>query len=88
MAKHQGQICERAYHLCFPIHGSGEDPGMEVIVKVISMFIALFVIVNGIWVAYMPPFGDEPVGYAIIAVGIFIPIITFNIAKLSSPGND
>jgi hypothetical protein len=61
---------------------------MEVIAKVISLFIALFVIVNGIWVAYMPPFGDEPVGYAIIAVGIFISIITLGCTKLISPGND
>jgi hypothetical protein len=55
---------------------------MEAIIKVISFFIALFVIVNGIWVAYMPPFGDELVGYAIIAVGIFIPIITLYVAKI------
>jgi hypothetical protein len=56
---------------------------METIIKVISFFIALFVIVNGIWVAYMPPYGDESIGYAIIAVGIFIPIITLYVAKIS-----
>lgn len=55
---------------------------METILKVISFFIALFVIANGIWVAYMPPFGDEPVGYAIIAIGLFIPIITLYVAKM------
>ncbi|NMB78449.1 MAG: hypothetical protein GYA23_05075 [Methanomicrobiales archaeon] len=55
---------------------------METIIKVISCFIALFVIANGIWIAFMPPFGDEPVGYAIIAIGLFIPIITFYVAKL------
>jgi hypothetical protein len=55
---------------------------METIVKVIIFFIALFVIVNGIWVALMPPLGDEPVGFAIVAVGIFIPIITLHVAKL------
>jgi hypothetical protein len=54
---------------------------METIIKVISFFIALFVIANGIWVFLMPPFGDEPTGLAIIAVGIFIPIITLYIAK-------
>jgi hypothetical protein len=54
---------------------------METIIKVISFFIALFVIANGIWVLLMPPFGDEPIGLAIIAVGIFIPIITLYIAK-------
>jgi hypothetical protein len=61
---------------------------MESIVKVISFFIALFVIANGIWVAVMPPFGDEPIGYAIIAVGIFIPIITLYVAKKDEARND
>ncbi|MCK9581167.1 MAG: hypothetical protein M0Q92_12090 [Methanoregula sp.] len=56
---------------------------METIIKVISCFLALFVIANGIWVAFMPPFGDEPVGFAIIAIGIFIPIITFSVARMS-----
>ncbi len=42
----------------------------------------MFVIANGVWVALMPPFGDEPVGMAIIAVGIFIPIITLSVARM------
>jgi hypothetical protein len=54
---------------------------MEAIVKVISIFVALFVIANGAWVAFMPPFGDELVGLAIVAVGILIPVITFYVAK-------
>lgn len=61
---------------------------METIIKVISFFIALFVIVNGIWVAFMPPFGDEPVGFAIIAIGIFIPVITLYMAKLGESRYD
>lgn len=60
---------------------------METLIKVISIFIALFVIANGIWIAYMPPFGDEPVGLAIIAIGIFIPIITLQIAKMTETRN-
>jgi len=56
---------------------------METIIKVICFFVGLFVIANGIWVVYMPPYGDEPVGLAIIAVGIFIPIITLSVAKMS-----
>jgi len=56
---------------------------METIIKVISFFIAAFVIANGVWVAYMPPYGDEPVGFAIIAVGIFIPILTLSVARMS-----
>lgn len=54
---------------------------MGSIIKVISFFIALFVIINGIWVVLMPPFGDELTGYIIIAVGIFIPIITLYLEK-------
>ena len=45
---------------------------MEAILKVISFFIALLAIVNGAYVIYMPPSGDEPVGLAIMAVGIII----------------
>jgi hypothetical protein len=56
---------------------------METILKVISFFVGLFVIANGVWVIYMPPFGDEPVGLAIIAVGIFIPAITLFMARNS-----
>ena len=56
---------------------------METIIKVICFFVGLFVIANGIWVVYMPPFGDEPVGLAIIAVGIFIPILTIFVARKS-----
>jgi len=55
---------------------------METIIKVMSFFIALFVIANGIWVVYMPPFGDEPAGMTIIAAGILIPIIVLSVAKL------
>lgn len=63
------------------LHNYKVYPDMEAIVKVISMFVALFVIANGAWVAFMPPFGDELVGLAIVAVGILIPVITFYVAK-------
>jgi ABC-type Mn2+/Zn2+ transport system permease subunit len=55
---------------------------MEAIVKVISFFIALFVIANGVYVIYMPPYGDEPVGLAIIAIGVFIFIAVMWIAQI------
>jgi hypothetical protein len=55
---------------------------VETIIKVLSFFIALFVVANGVWVVYMPPFGDEPVGIAIIAAGILIPVIVLSVAKL------
>lgn len=55
---------------------------MEAILKVISFFIALFVIVNGAYVVYMPPGGDEAQGIAIIAVGFFIVIAVFWISRM------
>jgi multisubunit Na+/H+ antiporter MnhB subunit len=56
---------------------------MEAILKVISFFIALFVIANGVYVINMPPGGDEPQGIAIIAVGIFIIIAVIWISRLT-----
>ena len=54
---------------------------METILKVMSAFIGLFVLVDGIYVYIMPPYGDEPIAVAIIAIGIFIPLLTFYVAK-------
>lgn len=61
---------------------------MEAIVKIISFFIGLFVLANGIWVAYMPPYGDEMIGYLIIAAGIVIPILTLYVSKISESRYD
>lgn len=55
---------------------------MEAILKVISFFIALFMVANGIYVMYMPPSGDEPQGLAIIMMGIFIFIAVLWISHL------
>ena len=55
---------------------------MEAILKVISFFIALFVIANGVYVFFMPPGGDEPQGLALIAIGIFIPVLVLFMAKI------
>jgi hypothetical protein len=55
---------------------------MEAILKVISFFIALFVIANGVYVFFMPPNGDEPQGLALIAIGIFIPVLVLFMAKI------
>jgi Zn-dependent protease with chaperone function len=54
---------------------------MEVILKVISFFVALFVIANGVYTVFMPPSGDEAAGLAIIIVGIFISIIVMWISR-------
>jgi hypothetical protein len=45
---------------------------MEAIIKVISFFIALLAIVNGAYVVYMPPAGDEMMGFTIMAIGILL----------------
>jgi len=55
---------------------------MEAILKVISFFIALFVIANGVYVFFMPPGGDEPQGLALIAIGLFIPVLVLFVAKI------
>ena len=55
---------------------------MEAILKVISFFIALFMVVNGVYVMYMPPTGDEPQGLAIIAMGVFVFIAVTWISRL------
>jgi hypothetical protein len=43
--------------------------------------IGLFVIADGIWVVLTPPYGDEPQGYAIIAIGIFIMFLTYELVR-------
>jgi ABC-type Mn2+/Zn2+ transport system permease subunit len=55
---------------------------MEAILKVISFFIAIFMAVNGVYVMYMPPTGDEPQGLAIIAMGFFVFITVMWISRL------
>ncbi|MCX6697928.1 MAG: hypothetical protein NTV84_10365 [Methanoregula sp.] len=57
---------------------------MQTILKILCFFISLFVIVNGIYVFFMPPAGDEPVAFAIIAVGIFIAILTAYVARIDA----
>jgi len=48
---------------------------MHIIIRIISVFLGLFIVVNGIWIILTPPFGDEPLAYGIIAVGIAIPLL-------------
>lgn len=42
--------------------------------------IGLFVIINGVYIVAFPPVNDEPQGYAIIAIGIFIILSTLHLA--------
>jgi hypothetical protein len=57
---------------------------MQIILKILCYFISLFVLVNGIYVYFMPPFGDEPQALAIIAVGIFIAILTTYVGMIEA----
>jgi hypothetical protein len=55
---------------------------MHIIIKIISLFIGLFIVANGVWVILTPPFGDEPLAYVIIAVGIIIPLLVQYVAQI------
>lgn len=44
--------------------------------------IGFFVIANGIYVVAFPPVNDEPQGYAIIAIGIFIILATIQLNRI------
>ncbi|MDP2796259.1 MAG: hypothetical protein Q8N94_01945 [Methanoregula sp.] len=43
---------------------------------------ALFIIANGIYVVAFPLVNDEPQGYAIIAIGIFIILVTIHLDRI------
>jgi uncharacterized membrane protein len=61
---------------------------MEAIIKVISCFIGLFAVVNGIWIIMTPPYGDEWQGYAIIIAGILIPLVILILGRGKEPEPD
>lgn len=41
--------------------------------------LGLFVIIDSIWFILNPPYGDEPQGYAFIAIGFFIILIGYTL---------
>jgi hypothetical protein len=49
--------------------------------------IGLFVIINGVYVVAFPPVNDEPQGYAIIAIGIFIILATLHLTRNTDKDN-
>ncbi len=55
---------------------------MHIIIRIVCVFIGLFIVANGIWFILTPPFGDEPLAYVIIAVGIIIPLLVEYVARL------
>ena len=61
---------------------------MEAILKVISCLVGFYMIANGVWVIRMPPTGDEPLGYLIIAIGLFIPLLTLFMAHVHARSYD
>ncbi len=58
---------------------------MEMILKVVGSIVGIFVILNGLWVITMPPTGDEPQGYAIVAIGFFMLLLLFSLSR-AGPG--
>jgi hypothetical protein len=55
---------------------------MHIIIRIIGIFIGLFIIVNGIWMIVSPPVGDELLGCVIIAVGIIVPLLVQYVAQI------
>lgn len=55
---------------------------MHIIIRIISVFLGLFIVVNGIWIILTPPYGDEPVAYGIIAGGLVLPVLIHYFAQL------
>jgi hypothetical protein len=43
--------------------------------------IGLVVIINGVYIAAFPPVNDEPQGYTIIAIGIFVILATLHLTR-------
>jgi len=80
----QALMSSYRYHSCTE---SGEDQ-MEAILKVISCLLGLYIVANGIWVVQMPPTGDEPLGYLVIAAGLFIPLLTLYVGHFHSRSYD
>jgi hypothetical protein len=55
---------------------------MHIIIRIISIFIGLFIIINGIWIVVSLPVGDELLGCFIVAVGIIVPLLVQYVAQI------
>jgi hypothetical protein len=51
---------------------------------VMLVILALFVIVDGIWVIISPPAGDELQAVALVVIGIFMLLVGYHIAERKS----
>jgi hypothetical protein len=45
------------------------------------LFLALVVIGAAVWTIFTPPFGDEVQSYALVAIGVFMLIIGYDISR-------
>jgi hypothetical protein len=45
------------------------------------ILLALFVIVDGLWVLVAPPAGDEFQAYGLVVIGIFMLLVGYHIPK-------
>jgi hypothetical protein len=52
-------------------------------VTIIGGIIGIFVLLNGVYIITFPPFGDEPQGFAIVAIGIFIILSSLHMGRSS-----
>jgi hypothetical protein len=50
-------------------------------VTIIGGMIGIFVLLNGLYVMMYPPFGDEPQGIALVAIGIFIILSSLHMGR-------
>jgi hypothetical membrane protein len=48
--------------------------------------LALIVIATGIWVFFSPPLNDEPQAVALVAIGVFMVLIGYDIAQRNKGG--
>ena len=51
---------------------------------IMLVFLALFVIVDGIWVLFSPPREDEMQAWGLVAIGIFMLLVGWHISKRKS----
>ena len=57
-----------------------EKPPVQAVTP-IGTLIALLVILDGIYVVTVPPCGDELQGYALLAIGVFIILMSWQMTK-------
>jgi Mg2+ and Co2+ transporter CorA len=60
--------------------------GMVRAITIEGIILGILIVADGIYVAAFPPANDEPQGYAIIAIGIFIILIILHLNNRAEDG--